>query len=137
MAYTHQILIARKFSEAISLQLSPSFVRRNYVEQGDKNDIFALGFGGRYKFSRRVAFTFEYFYSSNTANSDKYYNPLAFGFDIETGGHVFQLFLTNSRAMVEDGFIGETTSSWLDGGIYFGFNISRVFAIKSKKIKTY
>ncbi len=135
MAFTHQILIARKFSEKLSLQLSPSYVHRNYVKQEDKNDIMAVGIGGRYKFIRRVAFTFEYFYANNVTRDNDYQYPLAIGFDIETGGHVFQLFATNSKPMVEDGFIGETTGNWLDGGIYFGFNISRVFAIKSKDDK--
>lgn len=128
-AYTHQLLIGRKFNEKISIQLSPSYVHRNLAKPGEENDIYALGIGGRYKFSRRVAFMWEYFYTNHVTSDNIYKYPLAIGFDIETGGHVFQLFLTNSRAMVEDGFIGETTSSWSDGGIYFGFNISRVFAI--------
>ena len=62
--------------------------------------------------------------------SQKIYNPLSVGFDIETGGHVFQLIFTNSVAMIEKGFIGETTGSWLKGDIHFGFNISRVFTLK-------
>ena len=129
LAYTHQLLIARKFSEALSLQVSPSYVHRNYVNEGEENDIIAVGIGGRYKFIRRVAFTFEYFYTNNVTSDNIYYYPLALGFDIETGGHVFQIFATNSKPMVEDGFIGETTGNWLDGGIYFGFNMSRVFAV--------
>ncbi len=135
MAFCHQLLVARKFSEKLSLQLSPSYVHRNYVKEAEKNDILALGIGGRYKFIRRVALTFEYFYTDNVTHENEYQYPLAFGFDIETGGHVFQIFATNSKPMVEDGFIGETTGNWLDGGIYFGFNISRVFAIKSKEDK--
>ena len=135
LAFAHQILIARKFSERISLQLSPSFIHRNLVNDDEENDVYAIGFGGRYKFARRVALTFEYFYSSHTANNDKFYNPLAFGFDIETGGHVFQVFATNSKPMVEKGFLAETTGSWTDGGVYFGFNMSRVFAIRKKSHK--
>jgi hypothetical protein len=135
LAFTHQILVARKFSEKLSLQLTPSFVHRNLVNADEENDIYAIGIGGRYKFVRRVAFTFEYFYASHTANNENYFNPLALGVDIETGGHVFQLFFTNSRPMVEKGFLAETTGNWLDGGIYFGFNISRVFAIRKKSEK--
>jgi len=77
--------------------------------------------------------TFEYFWADHTAASDIYYNPLSVGVDIETGGHVFQLFLTNSRSMEESSFISQTTGSWLDKGIYFGFNISRVFAVATPK----
>ena len=132
LAFTHQILIARKFNEKLSLQLTPSFVHRNLVAANDDNDVFAIGIGGRYKFIRRVAFTFEYFYASNTAANPDLYNSLSLGFDIETGGHVFQVFFTNSKPMVEKGYITETTGNWSDGGIYFGFNISRVFALGSK-----
>ena len=61
--------------------------------------------------------------------SMKTYNPLSIGVDIETGGHVFQVFMSNSTAMIEKGFIGETTGKWSDGGIHIGFNISRVFSL--------
>ncbi len=135
LAFAHQLLVARKFSEKISLQLSPSFVHRNLVNADEENDVYAIGFGGRYKFARRVAFTFEYFYASHTADSEEFFNPLSVGFDIETGGHIFQLFLTNSQPMVEKGFIAETKGSWADGGIYFGFNMSRVFAIRKRSEK--
>ncbi len=134
-AYTHQLLIGRKFNEKLSLQLSPTYVHRNLVSVGEKNDILALGIGGRYKFIRRVALTWEVFYTNHVTKDNIYQYPIAIGFDIETGGHVFQLFFTNSRPMVEDGFIGETTSKWLDGGIYFGFNMSRVFTIGIGKHK--
>lgn len=129
LSYTHQILVARKFSEAISLQVMPAFVHRNLVNFDEENDAIAIGIGGRYKFVRRVAFTFEYFWSTAAADNENIYNPLSVGFDIETGGHVFQLFFTNSQVMEESGFLTETTGSWLDGGIFFGFNISRVFAV--------
>jgi len=71
---------------------------------------------------------FEYFWASNTAGNKDFHNSASIGVDIETGGHVFQLFLTNSTAMLESVFIPETKGNWLDGGIHFGFNISRVFA---------
>jgi hypothetical protein len=110
----------------------PTFVHRNLVDFDEENNVFAMGIGGRYKFARRVALTAEYFGSSAAANNDKYYNPLSFGVDIETGGHVFQLFFSNTRIMEETGFLSETSGSWTDGGIYFGFNISRVFALGHK-----
>lgn len=128
LSFTHQLLVARKFSEAISLQIMPAYVHRNLVEYDEENDAIAIGIGGRYKFIRRVAFTFEYFWST-AADNENIYNPLSFGFDIETGGHVFQLFFTNSQVMEESGFLTETTGSWLNGDIFFGFNISRVFAL--------
>ena len=128
--YTHQILIARKFSEGFSFQLMPTFVHRNLVQTHEEShDVLAIGFGGRQKISKRVSVNVEYFYVLPDQLADRFRNSLSIGFDIETGGHVFQLHFTNSTSMIEKGFIAETVGDWLDGGIHFGFNVSRVFAL--------
>jgi hypothetical protein len=134
LTYVFQILIARKFNEKFSLQLSPTMVHRNLVKEAtDLNDIFALGIGGRFKLTKRVSINAEYFpvlrplYNFDSFNET---NSLSIGFDIETGGHVFQIMFTNSVGMIEKGFIGETTDKWKDGGIRLGFNISRVFSLR-------
>lgn len=129
--YTYQLLIARKFSSAFSLQLSPTLVHRNLVAtRAINNALFALGVAGRYKLTQRIALNLEYYYRLNATTENLFYNPLAIGVDIETGGHVFQLHITNARAMIEEGFITETTGNFLSGDIHFGFNISRVFELK-------
>lgn len=134
LSYTSQVLVARKISQGLSLQLTPTYVHRNLVPtELDPNDLWAMGAGGRLKLSKRISLNAEYFYlvnADNTYMSHPVYNPLSLGIDIETGGHVFQLILTNSLAMIEKGFIGETTGRWLNGDIHFGFNISRVFTLK-------
>ena len=132
MSYVAQVLVARKISQTLSVQLTPSYVHRNLVPtELDPNDIFALGAGARIKLSKSISLNGEYYYIANpkTYLSQQTYNPLSIGFDIETGGHVFQLFFTNSVGMIEKAFIGETTGQWKNGGIHFGFNISRVFTL--------
>jgi len=127
-AFTDQLLIARKFTEKFSLQIMPTYIHRNQVAFDEWNNTFACGLGGRYKLTRRLALSFEYSYANLRKNTTtKYYNPVSIGFDLETGGHVFQLFLTNSLNMVENRVIAETQGDIKNGGIYFGFNISRVF----------
>jgi hypothetical protein len=133
MSYVAQVLVARKFNQSFSLQLTPSFVHRNLVAtEMDPNDLYAIGAGGRMKLTKRISLNAEYYYLANpkTYMSQKVYDPLSIGLDIETGGHVFQFIFTNSVAMIEKGFIGETTGNWLKGDIHFGFNISRVFSFK-------
>lgn len=133
LTYTTQLLVARKFSQTFSFQLTPSYVHRNLVTSTlDYNDLYAIGAGGRFKLTKRISFNGEYYYMINpkTYMSQKIYDPLSLGFDIETGGHVFQLIFTNSLGMTEKAFIGETTGSWRKGDIHFGFNISRVFTLK-------
>jgi hypothetical protein len=76
-----------------------------------------------------LAFTWEYFLVPKGQLASTYKNSLSLGFDIETGGHVFQVHFTNSTSMVDQGFICETTNSWGNGGVHFGFNVSRVFNV--------
>ena len=133
LATVSQLLIARKFSSNLSLQVMPTFVHKNRVEIFDDNDQIAIGVGGRIKLTQRLAFNAEYYYRINPPENSIYKNSIAVGFDIETAGHVFQLHFTNSRGMTERTFISETAGSWGKGNILFGFNISRMFNLQKKK----
>ncbi|MBK7558652.1 MAG: hypothetical protein IPI54_10400 [Chitinophagaceae bacterium] len=143
LSFAHQLIIARKFSEGLSLQIMPSFVHYNLAKSvNDPNDIFALGAGGRIKLTKRLSFNVEYYHilPISFVAGENYRlpgtkNSLAVGFDIETGGHIFQLHFTNSTGMTEKTFITETTGDFFKGDIHFGFNISRVFTIKKKRLK--
>lgn len=129
-----QAIIGRKFSEGFSLQLMPTVVHRNLVPTADDpNDLFAAGIAGRLKLSRRISLNVDYYYRLNPNKNDGTQNPLSVGFDIETGGHVFQLHFTNAVGMNEKVFLLETTNQWAKGDIQFGFNISRSFQIRKKK----
>ncbi len=128
-AYTSQLLIARKFTRNLSLQLSPSIIHYNIVpEPKDKNTVVAAGLGGRMKITKRMSIDAEYNYlPTNQVISAAVYNSLSLGLDIETGGHVFQFVFTNSRGMIGPYYLTKTTGKWSNGDIYFGFNISRSF----------
>ncbi|MCO6488526.1 MAG: hypothetical protein J5I98_08920 [Phaeodactylibacter sp.] len=135
MYHTFQLILGRKFSEGLSLQLSPTLVHRNLVEtSAERNDVLALGTAGRIKLSKRVALNAEYIYVLPDQLAPGFRNSFSIGFDIETGGHVFQLHFTNSTSMIEKGFVTETNENWLDGGIHFGFNVSRVFTVVRPQI---
>lgn len=130
MEYAYQLLLARKFGSRLSLQLMPTFIHRNLVETiEDQNDVWAIGAGGRFKVSNRVAITGEYYYLLPGKTADDYNNVFSIGVDLETGGHVFQIFLTNTQGLIEEQFIPMTDGKWLDGDIFISFNINRTFQI--------
>jgi len=134
VAYFTELLIGRKFSEAFSFQVSPVYIHRNLVPYiSDNNDSYALGLGMRLKLSRRVAAVADYHIVFSGLNKDLYHNPFSIGFDIETGGHVFQLHFSNTTGMNEKAFITQTSQGWNNGEIRFGFNLSRVFLLGSEK----
>jgi hypothetical protein len=131
LSYVTQLLVARKFSPKLSFQLTPTYIHKNLVERKiDQNNIFALGTGARFKITNRISFNAEYYYLLPGQTADDFHNSASLGFDIETGGHVFQLHVTNSQSIIERGFITETAGRWVDGDIRFGFNITRVFGLQ-------
>jgi hypothetical protein len=133
LTYVYQALIARKFSEKLSLQITPTYLYRNLPElAGEERGLFSLGLGGRLKISKRVSVNAEYFWAARSNDGLPYHDSMALGVDIDTGGHVFQLHFTNSLGMIEKQFIGETTGSWGKGDVHYGFNISRTFSFDHK-----
>lgn len=127
--YTTQVLIARKFNKRFSLQLTPTLTHINQVDSARfSNDIWSLGIGFRQKLTARTSVNFEYYHVLAGTLASTQQNALSIGFDIETGGHVFQLFATNAAAPYEKGFITDTQADWRNGGIRFGFNIARIFS---------
>jgi hypothetical protein len=139
LSYVAQVLISRKFSEKLSLQLAPTFFHEHTLRDIlDANNLpvlpnppdnsqFAVGIGGRYKLTNRWSINADYAAHLNRASSAITKNPLSIGVDLETGGHVFQMHFTNARAMHEAGFLGQSTGDWGKGEIAFGFNLVRVF----------
>lgn len=139
LSYVTQLLVSRKFTDEFTLELAPTYFHENTVRDvfdGNGNVIlpnpqdnsqFAIGMGGRYKITKRWSVNMDYAAHLNRASESIYRNPLSIGVDLETGGHVFQMHFTNSRAMHETGYLGQTAGRWEDGEICFGFNLVRVF----------
>lgn len=128
LIYVTQILISRKFTERLSLELAPTFFHENFVTNDlQDNSQYAIGVGGRYKISKRVSINADYAAHLNRASGSIYKNPLSIGVDLETGGHVFQMHFTSSQGIHEAGYLGQTTGDWTKGDVFFGFNLARVF----------
>lgn len=128
LGYTAQVIIARKISKKLSAQISPTLFHENFVSYDPQdNTQYALGLGARYKLTNRWSINADYGYHLNRADGSPFVNPLSVGFDLETGGHVFQLHFTNSQPMLTNGFLSQGTGDWTDGRFFFGFNLVRVF----------
>lgn len=137
-SYFAEAIFSRKFSPKLSLQVAPAILKRNLVAPGgDEKELFAVGFAGRYKFTKRFGILADYYHIFSSYRDDNpnvnYYSPLGLGFEIETGGHVFTLTFVNAKAIVENNFLPNSTSSWTDGQYRFGFTISRMFTLHKPK----
>ena len=129
LAYTVQGLIARKFSDGFSLQFIPSYTHRNLVDFDDENGIFSLGFATRIQLSKVLGIIADatFPFSDMRSSDNGFYPAIGLGFEIETGGHVFQINFTNATGVMETDYIPYTTSNWGDGEFRLGFTISRLF----------
>jgi len=133
LSYCNQIMISRKFSTRFSVQLTAAMVHFNLVDKiTDGNNCYIAGVVARYKFAKRQAVTVEYGHRLNKYSNDSYYDSFGIGYDLETGGHVFQLHFTNSFGLTENQYFMYTTSAWSKWGIRLGFNISRVFSLQGR-----
>jgi len=132
--FTLAIPIARKFSDDFSLMILPTVVHFNRVgaelniADPNVNTYYSVGVGGRYKFAARTALTFQYIPPITDANNLD--ANIGIGIDIETGGHVFQMFFTTSRALNESYLIAGENGNFFDREFRFGFNINRLFRIR-------
>lgn len=129
LAYTGQVLVARKYSDAFSLQFIPAYTYRNVVPFGDKNGVFSLGAATRIQLNKvwGVIADATFPITGNRRSNDGFYPALGIGLEIDTGGHIFQINLTNATAIMETDYIPYTTANWSDGEFRLGFTISRLF----------
>ncbi|WP_309642155.1 DUF5777 family beta-barrel protein [Flavobacterium sp.] len=128
MIYVSQLLISRKFTKKLSLEVAPTFFHENFVDNDlQDNSQYAVGVGGRYKLTNRLSVNVDYAAHLNRTSTSIYKDPLSVGVDLETGGHVFQMHFSSSQGIHEAGFLGHTTGDWGKGDIFFGFNLLRVF----------
>lgn len=131
LAFSSQLLISRRFSDAISFEINPVYIHKNLYDiqpDTESKDLFVIGLGGRCKLSKRISLNLEYAARMNPKEQEYYHNPLTVGFDIETGGHVFQMVFSSSQPMNDISYFSNTTGKWDGGGsIYFGFNMYRAF----------
>ena len=139
-SYCSQIVAGKQLSNKFALQANLSFLHRNIVEIPDKNAMMSTGFAARLKLNKTVALIGDLniplsgpqspFASGNQGSEKEYNLPLGLGIEFDTGGHVFQLNLTNAKGIPQTDFLANTDSSWLDGEFRLGFTISRIFKVR-------
>ena len=125
LAFTTQILIARKFSRKFSFQVSPTFIHRTSSNFSiDDHNHFAVGFSPRYKLNNHVSLVSEYYYVINPLKSLDTYGAFALGVNWEVSDLLLQFKMTNNQIFTEDAFITQTAQNFnfRDGNFYFGFH---------------
>lgn len=131
LAYNIQALVAKKFTDGFSLQLNGAYTHRNIVDFADVNGVISLGIATRVQITKIFGLIADVTlpFAENRTTADGYYPSIGVGLEVDTGGHIFQINLTNSRGIVETDYIPYSTSNWGDSEFRLGFTISRTFKI--------
>jgi hypothetical protein len=129
LVFTNQLLVTRKFGDRFTWQINLGYNHRNFVRYDQVNGIPFVGTSGRLRFTKNIALLGEYNFTFGRLATENHQDPLCFGIEITTGGHIFALHFSNNRSLNENLFIPETTANWLDGQWRFGFTFNRRFKL--------
>jgi hypothetical protein len=131
LTYGVQLLLAHKFSNRFSLQLIPGYTHRNIVYYDDQNGIFSMGAAAKIQLTKSSGIILDATlpFTKKTYDGTVRTPALGIGWEIETGGHVFQLNFTNARGINETDYIPYTSTKWSKGEFRFGFTVARRFSI--------
>lgn len=132
VSHTAQLMLARKFGDKFSFQLSPMLVyfqnmQGIYLVDGTQDVYAALGLSAKYKLTGKTSLTAQYIPNLNSSLN----NNIAFGLDFEAGGHVFQMYLASGAALNEQYLLASNNGQFWEG-IRFGFNVNRIFSLGQK-----
>ena len=130
MVYSLQLHMARKFGNAFSLQVSPTLVWRNLVEFNDHNALGSVSLCARIQVTKVMGILLDVnlpFDGVRWTAENGHRIPLGIGFEFDTGGHIFQINLTNSAGIEPTDYIPYTSLNWAEGQFRIGFTISRAF----------
>lgn len=143
LSYLGQAIISRKFSSAFSLQVSPTLVQNNTPYPnvaGNEQSFFALQAAGRLKVTKHMSVLVDYSHSFSAFrqnNLNGFSDPLGLGIEMETGGHVFTVNISNARAISEISSLSATQADYGRGQYRLGFTISRMFDFNHKTKHSY
>lgn len=126
-SFFNQIIIARRFSPNISLQIAPSISHMNAAETGTTNDMIGLAFGGRAKITPGTSIILDYSQPLTNFDNDNLQPKAGFSLGVEfgTSGHTFQIFATNNHGIVPQYNYMKNQNDFFNGDILIGFNITR------------
>ncbi|MCB9186489.1 MAG: hypothetical protein H6601_07050 [Flavobacteriales bacterium] len=133
--YSIQFMIARKFGNVASAQLSPILTYRNLAPALGSNLAFAIPISARFKVSKKGSILVEYAPVIVGRQRNDHLDPLSIGYEIATAGHVFQIVFSTSKEILENRLYAEPTERYDKGYFLLGFNIMRQIWIRPKRNK--
>lgn len=132
--YFGQFIVARKFTEALSVQVSPSFLHYNMVDSLIDHDQFGVSAAARYKLTPTMSIIANYDQPLHLKGISEYREftnkskpNFGMGIEISTSTHAFQIFVGSSERLLPQDIIHYNQNNFWDGQFLIGFNITRLW----------
>jgi len=125
-SYYNQIIIARRITKVFSVQLAPSYSHFNVVDASMSNDLFAIQFGGRAKITSGMSLLLDV-NQPISSNDIMPKSGFSVGTEFSTVGHVFQIFISNYRGIINQQSNMFNQNDFFEGDFAIGFNIGRTW----------
>lgn len=127
LSFFNQLILARKFSNSLSLQVAPSISNFNAVNPTYDNINYNMSFAGRLKITKKMDIVAGYDFPVLTSKDSTIFKPkpnMSFGIEIGSPTHTFQIFATNSDYLVNQYGLAYNTNNYKNNGILVGLNIT-------------
>ena len=126
-SFFHTLIIAKRFNQAITLQVAPSWSHYNVVAKTMRNDMIAIAAGGRIKISPQTAIMVDYTQPITEFIKDNPHPGISIGVEFATSAHAFQLLIGNYNGIVPQKNIMFNQNDFFEGDVLIGFNITRLY----------
>lgn len=122
--YYGQLIINTLIEKKIGIGIVPSYLYNSYIFSADRQYSFTMGTDVVYYWTRLFHLIAEW--NPTITGFRLASNPIAFGIELQTGGHFFKIILTNSTELNPSQFLAGTLQSASGGNWHIGFNITRL-----------
>jgi len=129
-----QVIVGRKFNDEISLQTGLSYSHFNLIDKGSYHDKLGVHFNGRFKVSPQGSIIFNFDAPidliSLDSEADDYKNSkpnLSFGYEISTSTHAFQIYMGNSKGLIQQDIMVNNSNKIDLDNFMIGFTITRLW----------
>lgn len=124
--YYAQLIINTMYAQRFAVGLVPSYVENSHILCEERQYSFVMGVHAQYYITRAFNVLAEWLPTISGWRAG--YNSVAFGIELETGGHFFKIILSNNDLLNPSQVLAGAGTDFGDGAWHIGFNITRLLA---------
>jgi hypothetical protein len=119
-----QLIVNTLYDKKLGIGIVPSYLYNSHIYCLNVQDTFTFGTYAQYYITDGWNIFLEF--NPTISGWRDQYNSMAFGVELETGGHFFKILLGNNTKLNPTQYLAGATDEINSGDWHFGFNITRL-----------